>query len=95
MIEIRKRVLGDEHPQTLTSMQNLALVWKDQSRDTEAIQLMAQCVRLSTRTLDADYPHTLLSSEKLMKWQSQGLNMYVESKILPIIEFSMIHLMTA
>ena len=43
VIETSKRVLGEEHPDTLTSMNNLAFIWKKQRRDTEAIELMKKC----------------------------------------------------
>jgi len=34
----RERVLGQEHPDKLTSMTNLAFTWKSQSRNNEAIE---------------------------------------------------------
>jgi hypothetical protein len=46
VMEISLRVLGEEHPDTLTSMNNLAHTWKGQDRDEEAIALMGECVRL-------------------------------------------------
>jgi hypothetical protein len=55
-LEICSRVLGEEHPDTLTSMNNLAITWKQQSRDEEAIKLMSKCVQLRTRVLGADHP---------------------------------------
>jgi hypothetical protein len=42
-METRKRVLGAEHPDTLTSMNNLAFTQKGFSRDAEAITLIKEC----------------------------------------------------
>jgi hypothetical protein len=39
-MEARKRVLGAEHPDTLTSMDNLALTYGDQGRWMEAEDLV-------------------------------------------------------
>ena len=48
VMETRKRVLGQEHPDTLSSMANLAFTTKDQSRKEEAIEVMVECVQLRT-----------------------------------------------
>ena len=42
-MEIRKRVLGKEHPDTLTSMNNLAFTWKGKVYNDKAILLMEKC----------------------------------------------------
>jgi len=42
MIETRKRVLGEEHPDTLTSMANLAETYRNQEQWKEAKELEAQ-----------------------------------------------------
>ena len=42
VMETFKRVLGAEHPDTLTSMNNLAFTWKGQGQDKEALKLMEQ-----------------------------------------------------
>ena len=57
-MEIRKKVLGPEHPDTLGSMYNLACTWKHQGRDIEAIKLMEECVHLRIRILGANHPDT-------------------------------------
>ena len=46
VIEIMKRVLGLEHPDTLTSMSNLASTWKSQGREQQALDMMTECVEL-------------------------------------------------
>jgi hypothetical protein len=44
-----KRVLGEELPDTLTSIHNLAFTWKGQGLDTEALELLEECVQLRIR----------------------------------------------
>ena len=55
-METFQRVLGVEHPDTLTSMNNLAFTWKGRDRDKEAITLMKECVQLKERVLGPDHP---------------------------------------
>jgi hypothetical protein len=42
-METSSRVLGEEHPDMLTSMANLAPTIKDQGRNAEAISLIRKC----------------------------------------------------
>jgi hypothetical protein len=70
VMETSRRVLGEEHPDTLTSMNNLALTWKGQGRGAEAMKLMEKCVQLRTLVIGADHPHTLSSSAALIGWQN-------------------------
>ena len=69
VIETTKRVLGEEHPDTLTSMNNLAFTLKDQSRDAEAISLTRRCCKLGMQVLGPGYPHTEASLEALHEWE--------------------------
>jgi len=69
VIERRKRVVGLEHPNTLTSMNSLAWIWKDQNRDVEAIDLMSSCLELSTRRLGASHPKTLARTRTYNIWK--------------------------
>ena len=71
LMEIRKRVLGEEHPDTLLSMHNLAFIWKGQGRDAEAIKLMENCARLRASALGVDHPHTVDSAATLVSWQEE------------------------
>jgi hypothetical protein len=73
VMETSLRVLGQEHPNTLTSMNNIAITWKGYGRYAEALELMEECVLLQTRILGADHPHTLSSLRTLLKWQAEIL----------------------
>ena len=72
-MEMRKRVLGPEHPDTLTSMNNLAFTWKWYGRDKEAMELMKECVALWTKVVGINHPQTLSSSTALLAWQTEEL----------------------
>jgi Tetratricopeptide repeat len=61
VLEVHKRVLGPEHPSTLTSMANLAFTWKARGRHTEAIGLMRHCVQQRQSVLGASHPRSVQS----------------------------------
>lgn len=71
MKETSKRVVGAEHPDTLTSIGNLACTWKEQGRIAEAIELIMECVKLQTLVLGGDHPDTLSSSAALIAWKTE------------------------
>jgi hypothetical protein len=56
VLEVRKEVLGPEHPGTLTSMNNLAFTWKSQGKIQIALPPREQCVAFSNRLLGPDRP---------------------------------------
>jgi hypothetical protein len=64
-MEIHKRVLRPEHPDTLTSMANLAVTWKAMRRQAEALKLMDECVQLSKWIIRVTHLHVLSSSATL------------------------------
>jgi hypothetical protein len=55
-METSKTKLGADHPDTLTSMNNLAFTWKGQGRDKEALTLIEECVIARTRMLGTNHP---------------------------------------
>ncbi|KAJ5901450.1 hypothetical protein N7495_001978 [Penicillium taxi] len=61
VMDTRKRVLGPEHPDTLTSMKNLALTYWTQRRWKEAEELEVQVMETSKRVLVPEHPDTLSS----------------------------------
>ncbi|KAL3432215.1 hypothetical protein BDV09DRAFT_206108 [Aspergillus tetrazonus] len=69
VLETRKAVLGPEHPDTLSSMHNLAYIYNSMGRNTEASELMTQCATLRARNIGPTHPDTLSSSDALTKWQ--------------------------
>ena len=51
MLEARRRILGEEHPDTLATMNNLALVLRDQGDIGAARQLLNEACQLARRVL--------------------------------------------
>jgi hypothetical protein len=72
VMETIKRVLGPEHPSTLTSMNNLAFTWKGHGRDREALKLMEECMAVASRILGTTHPNTLSVSATLLQWQTEN-----------------------
>ncbi|KAM0085556.1 hypothetical protein ACKRZS_002162 [Fusarium odoratissimum] len=72
VMEMRRTVLGEEHPDTLGSMNNLALTWKNQGRTRDALALMHSCVILRERVLDTDHPDTEASAAILAEWENMS-----------------------
>jgi hypothetical protein len=68
-METSLRVLGQEHPDTLTSMNNLACTWKSQNRDAEALDLLSSCLELSRRKLGLNHPNTLTFTRSYNSWK--------------------------
>ena len=57
----REKVLGKEHPSTLTSVDNLALVLQDQGKYEEAEQMNRRALNDSEKVLGKEHPETLTS----------------------------------
>ena len=60
-MDMRKKVLGAEHPDTLKSMANLASTYWNQERYNEAEQLQNQVMDMSKKVLGAEHSDTLTS----------------------------------
>jgi tetratricopeptide (TPR) repeat protein len=58
-------VLGKEHPSTLNSMNNPALVLGDQGKYEEAEQMHRQALQLKEKVLGKEHPDTLKSINNL------------------------------
>jgi tetratricopeptide (TPR) repeat protein len=73
VMQTMKRVLGDEHPSTLTSISNLALTYESQGRWKEAEELQVQVIQTTKRMLGDEHPDTLTSMNNLaLTYNSQG-----------------------
>src|SRR5713226_997524 len=70
-MEIRQRVLGPEHPDTLTSMNDLALDLDDSGHYAEAEKLEREALDISRRVLGPEHPDTLMLMSNLANtlWQ--------------------------
>ena len=58
-------MLGQEHPDTLTSVNNLAFLYQAQGRYGEAEPLLRRALEARERVLGPEHPHTLTSVNNL------------------------------
>jgi tetratricopeptide (TPR) repeat protein len=73
VMQTRKRVLTDEHPDTLLSMGDLALTYWNQGRWKEAEELFVQVMQTSKKVLTDEHPDMLLSIANLAAtYSNQG-----------------------
>jgi Flp pilus assembly protein TadD len=73
VLEARKRLQGDEHPDTLTSMNNLAGTLKAQGDLPGARRLQEAVLKAMKRLLGDEHPDTLGSMSNLaITLQGQG-----------------------
>ncbi|KUJ10971.1 uncharacterized protein LY89DRAFT_253247 [Mollisia scopiformis] len=70
-METRKTKLGVDHPDTLTSMNNLAFTWKGSGKEIEAVRLMEECVQLRKRILGVNYPDSISFCTALNTWKAE------------------------
>jgi tetratricopeptide (TPR) repeat protein len=64
-LSTRERVLGPEHPDTLTSMNNLAVVLRDQGKYKAAKKMHRRALELREKVLGPEHPSTLASMNNL------------------------------
>src|SRR5438445_628881 len=67
----RVRVLGADHPRTLTSRHSLARAYETAGRVAEAIDLYEQVLTDRVRVLGADHPHSLTSRNNLNRARAE------------------------
>ncbi|KAH8587623.1 hypothetical protein B0O99DRAFT_733028 [Bisporella sp. PMI_857] len=73
VLDIKKKVLGLEHPSTLTSMANLASTYWNQERVQEAENLQVRVLDIQTKVLGIKHPDTLTIMGNLaMTYLNQG-----------------------
>ena len=75
VMNLRKKLLGPEHPHTLMSMGNLAITYSNQGKWNEAEQLELQVMnlRLRKKLLGPEHPDTLKSMENIaITYSNQG-----------------------
>jgi len=65
VFKIYKEVLGEKHPDTLTSLNNLALIYQDLGRLNEALPLSKQAYSLRLQVLGEKHRKTLTSLNNL------------------------------
>ena len=77
----REKVLGKEHPDTLTSVSNLALILEYQGMHEEAEAMNRRALNGYEKVLGRKHPHTLTSVNNLvLVLQAQGK--YEEAEVM-------------
>jgi eukaryotic-like serine/threonine-protein kinase len=78
-LEIDTRLLGSEHPKTLSARNDLAVVYNFQGRYSEAEQLLSKVLDTQTRVLGPDHKDTIGTMRELA-------DVYLRQKRLPDAE---------
>ena len=87
LLETHTRMLGVEHPDTLTYMANLATIRRDQGRWKEAEELVIQVLEIKKRILEKEHPYTLSSMTTLAAiYYDQGRLEEAESLDIQVLE---------
>jgi tetratricopeptide (TPR) repeat protein len=72
-LEIRRRVLGEEHPDTLRSMGGMAVIYENKDRYDEAEKLHIKVLEIGRRVMGEEHPDTLRSMGNLANvYRDQG-----------------------
>ncbi|NES21187.1 MAG: CHAT domain-containing protein [Symploca sp. SIO3E6] len=72
-LAIRQRILGQEHPDVATSLNNLAALYESQGRYEEAEPLYRQALEMRRRILEPEHPDVATSLNNLAAlYESQG-----------------------
>ncbi|KDE75751.1 TPR repeat protein [Aspergillus oryzae 100-8] len=73
VLELRKQVLGPEHPDTLINIAGLASIYWNQGQWREAEELEIQVLELRKQVLGPEHPDTLISMHNMAyTWKSLG-----------------------
>ncbi|KAF6829474.1 kinesin light chain [Colletotrichum musicola] len=71
LVEKHRKVLGNEQLDTLISMNNLAITWKECGKREAAIRMMRDCLRGRELCLGPNHPHTIQTSSTLARWEEK------------------------
>jgi non-specific serine/threonine protein kinase/serine/threonine-protein kinase len=86
-LELRERELGRDHPDTLGTMNSLAVLYWVQGRYEEAEPLFMATLEARNRVLGPDHPHTLASMHNLATlYNNRGLYAQAEPLFLETVE---------
>ena len=86
-LQIREKVLGAEHPETATSLSNLAASYLDQDRHEQAEPLHLKALEIREKVLGAEHPATAASLGNLANlYNDQGKYEQAEPLYLRALE---------
>ena len=70
VLDVQRRVLGPEHPHTLTTVSNLATSLRDQGKHEDAEQMFRELLDMQRRVLGPEHPDTLATVSNLASLDS-------------------------
>jgi tetratricopeptide (TPR) repeat protein len=62
-LDLRKQLLGDNHPDVAQSLNNLAYLYQSQGRYPEAEPLYLQALAIAEQALGENHPNTIMCRE--------------------------------
>jgi tetratricopeptide (TPR) repeat protein len=87
VMKICTEKLGADHPSTLTSMANLAVIYSQQGQEDKAEKLKIQVIEIQKEKLGAGHPSTLTSISNLaVTYSQQGQEDKAKKLMLQVIE---------
>jgi len=73
ILKIRIRLLGRDHPETLQTMNNLAITYNDDNQWDKAVKLQKEVLEARIKSRGEGHPDTLLAMNNLaMSYKNQG-----------------------
>ena len=88
-LELRKRILGENHPDTASSLNNLAILYYSQGRYESAEPLYIQALELTKRILGENHPDTASNLNNLaILYYSQGRYELAEPLYIQALELT-------
>jgi hypothetical protein len=88
VMEKSKVVLGEGHPDTLTSIADLAFTFRDSGRRRSALDLMSSCVDKSLDALGVDHPDTRAFWRAKTQWEEEDVLLAGEEAVGSIGDMS-------
>jgi tetratricopeptide (TPR) repeat protein len=89
VLELTKRLLGEDHPDVATSLSRLASLYYTQGRYGAAEPLYQQALELRKRLLGNEHPSVIISLNELaLLYQCQGRNQEAESLYQQALELT-------
>jgi serine/threonine protein kinase/Tfp pilus assembly protein PilF len=86
-LDLRHRILGYEHPDTLATMNELAILYRDQGRYVQAEPLFTNVLELRRRTLGQEHLDTLSTMNSLAElYRQQGKHGQAEALYAKVLE---------
>ncbi|KAJ3296302.1 Kinesin light chain 3 [Borealophlyctis nickersoniae] len=86
-LERRRRVLGEDHPETLSTISNFAVYYENQGKYENAESLYVDCLERKKRVLGEDHPDTLGTISNLaVYYDDQGKYEKAEPLLMDCLE---------